>query len=150
MFVILPGFKNWFGFRLCLGFGLSFGSGLGLCLGSGCSIGWVYLWVWVVVGVGFCLVGDKCGVSYSTYERIDEIRIPSWFRSHIPFGVKLLDSTAGLMVTVNSSINFIIYSCIGKSFRKESLKMVNEFRKQIHMQKPQLHLTEDKNITTTY
>ena len=51
-------------------------------------------------------------------------------RSHIPFGVSLLDSIAGPMVTINSSFNFIIYCILGEAFRKESVKFLDELKKK--------------------
>ena len=53
-------------------------------------------------------------------------------RSHIPFGVSLLDSIAGPMVTINSSFNFIIYCILGEAFRKESVKFLDELKKKLY------------------
>ena len=53
-------------------------------------------------------------------------------RSHIPFGVSLLDTIAGPMVTINSSFNFIIYCILGEAFRKESVKFLDELKKKLY------------------
>ena len=51
----------------------------------------------------------------------------------MPFGVVFMRYIENIMVTVNSSINFIIYFVFGESFRNESIKMLIEFRKNIPM-----------------
>ena len=53
------------------------------------------------------------------------------FRSAYPLGIMVFTSLDDVLVTINSSINFIIYYVLGKSFRDESIKMVKELKEKI-------------------
>ena len=42
-----------------------------------------------------------------------------YFRFHIPLALHIIMNISHLLLVVNSSINFIIYCCVAKRFRKE-------------------------------
>ena len=48
----------------------------------------------------------------------------------MPGSMTIITLIALVMVTINSSVNFIIYYFLGESFRKESKKMAEESREQ--------------------
>ena len=41
------------------------------------------------------------------------------YRFHVPVAFYVMLSASNLLLVVNSSINFIIYCCVGKTFRWE-------------------------------
>ena len=49
------------------------------------------------------------------------------FRAFLPFAVSFLRYVESIMITINSSINFIIYYVLGESFRNEARRMAREF-----------------------
>ena len=45
----------------------------------------------------------------------------------MPVSMTIIDGLSFIMVTINSSVNFIIYYFLGESFRKELKKMAKEW-----------------------
>ena len=52
------------------------------------------------------------------------------FRLYMPVSMTIINDLSYIMVTINCSVNFIIYCFLGESFRKEMKKMVEESREQ--------------------
>ena len=48
-------------------------------------------------------------------------------RAFLPFVVSSLRYVESIMITINSSINFIIYYVLGESFRNETRKMLSNY-----------------------
>ena len=50
---------------------------------------------------------------------------PIHFRFPIPFAFKICNLASQLLIVINSSINFIIYCCVSKRFRKELKRLLS-------------------------
>ena len=51
-------------------------------------------------------------------------------RLYMPISMTVINDLSYIMVTINCSVNFIIYCFLGESFRKEMKKMAEESREQ--------------------
>ena len=48
------------------------------------------------------------------------------FRLYMPVSMTIINDLSYIMITINCSVNFIIYCFLGESFRKEMKKMAEE------------------------
>ena len=69
--------------------------------------------------VGFLHLKKNCSLSHILN-----------FRLYMPVSITIINDLSYIMVTINSSVNFIIYCFLGESFRKEMKKMAKESREQ--------------------
>ena len=51
-------------------------------------------------------------------------------RLYMPISMTVINDLSYIMVTINCSVNFIIYCFLGESFRKEMKKMAEESREK--------------------
>ena len=64
----------------------------------------------------------------------------------MPVSMTIIDGLSFIMVTINSSVNFIIYYFLGESFRKELKKMAKESTEQLKRWSSTLVVTGSSQI----
>ena len=59
--------------------------------------------------------------------------ISSYFRHHVPILFYLLFHMNNLFIVINSSINVVVYYCVGKDFRKEAKTLYKDCKQKFCM-----------------
>ena len=62
--------------------------------------------------------------AFYLFKNLDIINTIFLFRHHVPFVLYILLLLNNLFVVFNSSVNFIVYCCVSKSFRNRTLCMI--------------------------
>ena len=84
--------------------------------------------------ISFCSQMNKYYTFYLDYfdysKKVFQFTFTLNSRLYMPISMTVINDLSYIMVTINCSVNFIIYCFLGESFRKEMKKMAEESREQ--------------------